>query len=197
LRQERRYGDGGAGGSGLPPSSAGGYPPFRPPAERGIDAHGGDDGDGEQGLPAAEGQDREHRHDGDGGGHAGRPGQDAGRRHGAAEVHAQEHCGRHADQGNDVGQPQRGQAEQHQADCGDDAEQGVSRQPGRMARPVRPNLTGYGGQLAQHLARPRDVGVDRADREDQRGRGAHRPPGRADGQLKQVGERNGQVRAAA
>src|SRR5580765_1698631 len=30
-----------------------------------------------------------------------------GRRRGTAEVHAQEHRGRHADQGDDVGQPQR------------------------------------------------------------------------------------------
>jgi hypothetical protein len=58
-------------------------------------------------------------------------------------------------------------------------------------------MTGHGGQLAQHLGRPGDVGVDRAGREDQRGRGGHRPPGRADGQLQQVSERYGQVRAAA
>ena len=129
-------------------------PPRHAGGRRAVAGQGGDDGDGEQGLPAAERQDREHRQHRDGGGHAGRPGQDAGSRRGAAEVHAQEHRGRHADQGDDVSQPQRGQAEQHQADQGDDAEEGVSRKPGRPAGPVRPLLTRYGGQLAQHLARP-------------------------------------------
>ena len=151
---------------------------------------------GEQ-SPAAEGQDHEHGQHRHGGGHASRAVQEACGGRGAAEVDAQEHRGGHADEHSGVGQPERGQGDQHQAGQGDADEKGPSSEPGHGPGPVWSPSTGYGGELLQHLGGPRQVGVDRADREHQRGHRGHRPPGRADGQLQQVGQRHGQIGAAA
>jgi hypothetical protein len=114
-----------------------------------VHGDGYGDGRGGQQGPAAEGQDREHGQRRDGGGGPGPAArQDARRGHGAAQVDAQEHRGRHAEEQSGVGQPDRGQRDQHQAGQGDEGQEGTGGEPGRIPLLVRFHPNGYGGELS-------------------------------------------------
>src|SRR5262249_58585654 len=108
-----------------------------------------------------------------------------GRGH-AAEVDEQEQRGRHGYQRGRADQPQAVEGDQEQAHRGDRGQE-----PGRRALAA---VRGP-GQLACHGGGAGDVGIDRAERQDdRRGRGSGRASG-TDGAVEQVGQRDGAGRA--